>query len=105
MPHFYESILQPRSLHRNALLCGLMFAANAPVGFCSAATRPQAPAPAPVVVQPGAPGKPSKTLPPSTKGTLPPQSRADVLFMQGMIMHHSQAIEMTALITSHTQNK
>lgn len=25
--------------------------------------------------------------------------------MQGMIMHHSQAVEMTALITSHTQNK
>jgi uncharacterized protein (DUF305 family) len=25
--------------------------------------------------------------------------------MQGMIMHHSQAVEMTALIDSHTQNK
>jgi uncharacterized protein (DUF305 family) len=25
--------------------------------------------------------------------------------MQGMIMHHSQAIEMTALILSHTENK
>jgi uncharacterized protein (DUF305 family) len=25
--------------------------------------------------------------------------------MQGMIMHHSQAVEMTALIQSHTQNK
>jgi uncharacterized protein (DUF305 family) len=25
--------------------------------------------------------------------------------MQGMIMHHSQAIEMTALIVSHTENK
>ena len=60
---------------------------------------------APVVVQPGAPGKPSKTLPPSTKGTLPPPSRADVEFMQGMIMHHAQAVEMTALIPSHTENK
>src|SRR5579863_5402764 len=59
----------------------------------------------PVVVQPGAPGKPSKTLPPSTKGTLPPQSAADVEFMQGMIMHHAQAVEMTAMIASHTQNK
>jgi uncharacterized protein (DUF305 family) len=27
------------------------------------------------------------------------------MFMQGMIMHHSQAVEMTALIESHTQNK
>ena len=60
---------------------------------------------APVVVQPGAPGKPSKTLPPSTRATLPPPSQADVEFMQGMIMHHSQAVEMTALIPSHTENK
>jgi uncharacterized protein (DUF305 family) len=56
-------------------------------------------------VQPGAPGKPSKTLPPSTKGKLPPRSQADVEFMQGMIMHHSQAVEMTALISSHTENR
>lgn len=59
----------------------------------------------PVVVQPGAPGMPSKTLPPSTHGTLPPPSSADVAFMQGMIMHHEQAVEMTAMIASHTQNK
>ena len=58
-----------------------------------------------VVVQPGAPGKPSKTLPPSTKGTLPKRSQADAEFMQGMIMHHAQAVEMTALIASHTENK
>jgi uncharacterized protein (DUF305 family) len=60
---------------------------------------------APVVVQPGAPGQPSKTLPPSTRAKLPPRSQADVEFMQGMIMHHAQAVEMTALIASHTQNK
>ena len=57
------------------------------------------------MVQPGAPGKPSRTLPPSTRATLPPRSQADVEFMQGMIMHHSQAVEMTALIASHTENK
>ncbi len=59
----------------------------------------------PVVVQPGAPGQPSRTLPPSTRATLPPRSPADVRFMQGMIMHHAQAVEMTALIESHTVNK
>ena len=59
----------------------------------------------PVVVQPGAPGSPSKTLPSSSRGILPPQSQADVKFMQGMIMHHAQAVEMTALIASHTENK
>jgi uncharacterized protein (DUF305 family) len=63
------------------------------------------PASAPVVVQPGAPGKPTERLPDSTKPSLPPLSPADVDFMQGMIMHHSQAVEMTALIASHTENK
>ena len=58
-----------------------------------------------VVVQPGAPGQPSKTLPSSTRAKLPPRSQADVEFMQGMIMHHAQAVEMTALIASHTENK
>src|SRR5216110_2850032 len=59
----------------------------------------------PVVVQPGAPGQPTRTLPPSTTATLPPRSSADVQFMQGMIVHHAQAVEMTALIASRTENK
>lgn len=59
----------------------------------------------PVVVQPGAPGQPTRTLPSSTRATLPPLSPADVQFMQGMIMHHAQAVEMTALMESHTENK
>jgi uncharacterized protein (DUF305 family) len=58
-----------------------------------------------VTVQPGAPGQPSKTLPANTHPSVPPRSHADVSFMQGMIMHHGQAIEMTALIPSHTANK
>jgi len=60
---------------------------------------------APVIVQPGAPGQPTRTLPADTKGTLPPGSPKDVEFMQGMIVHHAQAVEMTALIESHTTNK
>jgi uncharacterized protein (DUF305 family) len=90
----------------------MLLAASACAGFlCSTQlfsfqTRAQQSDPAkPVVVQPGAPGKPSRTLPESTKATLPPRSQADVEFMQGMIMHHSQAVEMTALIASHTENK
>ena len=66
----------------------------------------QQPAPAkPVVVQPGAPGKSTRVLPSTTKAKLPPVSTADVQFMQDMIMHHAQAVEMTALIESHTENK
>src|SRR5580692_11973856 len=58
------------------------------------------------IVQPGAPGTDGKTLTvssvgPSAKGPLD----ADVAFMQGMIMHHSQAVEMTALMPSRTHNK
>lgn len=59
----------------------------------------------PVVVQPGAPGQPTKTLSSSTRAKLPPTSRKDVEFMQGMIMHHEQAVEMVDLIESRTQNK
>jgi uncharacterized protein (DUF305 family) len=73
--------------------------------FCPAAWAQQTEEAKPAVVQPGAPGTPSKALPPSTHATLPPTSRADVEFMQGMIMHHQQAVEMTAMIASHTQNK
>lgn len=59
----------------------------------------------PVIVQPGAPGQPTKRLPSSTRPKLPPTSPKDIEFMQGMIMHHAQAVEMTALIDSHTDNK
>ena len=60
---------------------------------------------APVVVQPGAPGQPTKILSSTTKAILPPVSRTDVGFMQGMIMHHAQAVEMTALIEARTENR
>ena len=59
----------------------------------------------PVVVQPGAPGQPTRILPPSTKGTLLPTSTKDVEFMQGMIMHHAQAVEMVKLMGMRAQNK
>lgn len=58
----------------------------------------------PVIVRPGAPGQPTQVLPPTTRGYLLPTSRKDVEFMQGMIMHHAQAVEMTDLIDSRTKN-
>src|ERR1700678_776428 len=94
------------SARGSTVLCGMLLAASAAAGFlCCVARAQQGDSAAPVVVQPGAPGKPSKTLPPTTKGTPPQWSQADVEFMQGMIMHHEQAVEMTALIASHTENK
>ena len=85
--------------------CALLAASTFAVLFSSAARAQQAGPAKPVVVQPGAPGAASKTLPSSTRATLPPRSLADVEFMQGMILHHAQAVEMTAMIPSHTQNK
>ncbi len=55
-------------------------------------------------MQPGAPGQPSKQLPASTTGIAPGLDKADIDFMQGMIMHHEQAVEMTALIPTHTDD-
>src|SRR6266581_9584973 len=83
-----------------------LVAASALAGLFSLPVCAQQADPAtPVVVQPGAPGKPTQTLPSSTRAMLPPRSPKDVEFMQGMIMHHAQAVEMTALIESRTQNK
>ncbi len=91
-----------RRLAVHTLLAASAFA----VFFFAPNARAQQTEPAkPVVVQPGAPGAPSKTLPPSTRATLPARSMADVDFMQGMIVHHAQAVEMTAMIPSHTQNE
>src|SRR5215813_9050005 len=86
-------------------VCGPLLMATAFLAFSASPARSEQSGSAPVLVQPGAPGQPTKALPPSTKAKLPPLSPADVEFMQGMIMHHGQAIEMTALIPSHTENK
>lgn len=59
----------------------------------------------PVIVQPGAPGQPTKVLSSSTRAVLTPVAAKDVEFMQGMIHHHAQAVEMTALIEARTVNK
>ncbi|NNE97378.1 MAG: DUF305 domain-containing protein [Pyrinomonadaceae bacterium] len=58
-----------------------------------------------VIVQPGAPGKATKVLPSTTNAKLPPVTKADVEFMQGMIHHHQQAVDMVALMKDRTTNK
>jgi uncharacterized protein (DUF305 family) len=58
------------------------------------------------IVQPGPPGADSKILSPA-KAAIQPRapSEADTKFMQGMIHHHAQAVEMTALMRTRTHNK
>lgn len=58
-----------------------------------------------VIVQPGAPGQDTKVLPSDTTAKLPPVAKADIVFMQGMIHHHSQAVEMVALMKDRSENK
>jgi uncharacterized protein (DUF305 family) len=67
--------------------------------------QPSKPASAPVpIVQPGAPGQPSKTLAPASVRSTRPAAEPDVSFMQGMIMHHSQAVEMVDLLRPRGKN-
>jgi len=56
------------------------------------------------VIQPGAPGQASREISASKSATEAQLSHteADVKFMQGMIGHHAQAIEMSALVPSRT---
>jgi uncharacterized protein (DUF305 family) len=55
-------------------------------------------------VQPGAPGQPSRviTVTEAAGASKVAATAADVRFMQGMIRHHTQALEMTALLPSRT---
>src|SRR6185436_20719469 len=62
---------------------------------------------APPVIQPGAPGQQDKVLTADTASALPQPkfSPADVTFMQGMIHHHSQAIDMVELLYQRTARR
>ena len=66
------------------------------------AAEPQ-PAPPPIV-QPGAPGERTREITASAATDISGvhHTEADVRFMQGMIGHHAQALEMTALLSSRT---
>ena len=60
----------------------------------------------PRVVQPGAPGQPGRTLSTDDLSSLSPPAHtaADTRFMQRMIMHHGQALRMTALVPGRGQS-
>jgi len=62
---------------------------------------------APNIVQPGAPGEPTKTLTPEQLEAIEPPAHvaADIRFMQGMIHHHAQALRMTALVPERSRRE
>ena len=59
------------------------------------------------IIQPGAPGENSKKLDPETATSIARTSHidADIKFLQGMIVHHEQAIVMSKLAAKRTNNK
>ena len=61
----------------------------------------------PTIIQPGAPGEASKTLDPQAASNIADTSyiKADVKFLQGMIIHHQQAVLMSSMADKRTNNK
>lgn len=90
---------------------GLVLVSAAVLGGCRTA-GPAAPPPAqppaagqrPTIIQPGAPGQPSTARPPSAEPVKIPHVNADAAFMQGMIGHHAQALDMVGLLETRTES-
>ena len=84
---------------RNLIATSCSVAAMALAG-CAATAQDVA------IIQPGAPGEPTKTLSVSEAATIAQNSYSgdDVRFMQDMIPHHQQAVEMSALVEARTNN-
>ena len=78
-------------------------ATMAVVQGCSTATTETGPR----IVQPGAPGDPTqvRTAEEVAAQGRPSYTPADVEFMQGMIGHHQQALEMTSLVEGRSASR
>ena len=84
----------PRPLSAAATVVGIAF-----LSLGALESRAQPP-----IVQPGAPGEPSREISAAEASDLAGIrfTDADVKFMQGMISHHAQALEMTGLLPTRT---
>jgi uncharacterized protein (DUF305 family) len=98
------SFLLMNILHRAALVLVAAMAAASCKTAGSAGSPQTQPAP---ILQPGAPGEASRVIGVAQATDLSKvgATPADIKFMQGMIGHHAQAVEMVALIPSRTQNE
>ena len=88
-----------KSLSVVSIACALVSASSS----CRTAALDQAPP----IVQPGAPGEASRIIDKEAAARIehPAHTAADVRFMQGMIGHHRQAVEMTDLLESRTNSE
>lgn len=87
-----------------ALLAGCGGSGDKDSGANAAVPSEAEATPAAKVIQPGAPGEPSKEVEvtPTPEGV--DYVAADVEFLQGMIHHHRQALEMTSMVDDRTQS-
>lgn len=85
---------------RNDAIAAVIVLSCAAAG-CGGATHS-----APPIVQPGAPGEASRVVRAEQARDLSKVqfTPADVKFMQGMIHHHAQAVDMTQLLATRTQS-
>jgi uncharacterized protein (DUF305 family) len=85
-------------------LTHLVRAAAILVAIGAAACRTAGQAVGPQIIQPGSPGESSRVITAEKAVDLSriEHTGADVRFMQGMIGHHAQALEMTALLPSRS---
>jgi uncharacterized protein (DUF305 family) len=90
------------------ILAGLLLLA-APAACTSAGRQTgtqSGPQSGPEIIQPGAPGQPGRVIgtDKATDLSQVQHTDADVKFMQGMIGHHAQAVEMTNLLETRTES-
>lgn len=96
-------------VRHNIRIVTLRFITIFMVGVClapAAACRTANVQSGPPIIQPGAPGAPSQVITAEKAVDLSKvqHTEADVQFMQGMIGHHSQALEMTELLSTRTNS-
>lgn len=94
--------MQTNLVRNRAFGLGMLAAVALSVSVGSGAFAQQAP-----IVQPGAPGENSRTLTREQSLELGQSSyiAADARFMQHMIVHHAQAVDMGALVEGRTSNE
>lgn len=88
-----------KPLFRRLAATAITVAAFMPGGLAESQTSP------PPIVQPGAPGEPTRRISAEEASNLAgiQFGDADVKFMQGMISHHAQALEMTELLATRSE--